>query len=69
MLVKVASAYSSAVTVCYDQREGDGKSIMSMMLLKATFGSEIKICIDGKDEAEALLAIEELVNEKFGEIE
>ena len=42
---------------------------MSMMLLKATFGSEIKICIDGEDEAEALLAIEELVNKKFGEIE
>ena len=42
---------------------------MSMMMLKATYGSEIKICIDGEDENQAFIAIEELVNKKFGESE
>ncbi len=69
MFVKTASAYSSRVSVYYGQRKSDGKSIMSMMMLKATYGSEIKICIDGEDENQAFIAIEELVNKKFGESE
>ena len=40
-----------------------------MMLLQASCGSEIDICIEGEDETEAMAAIEALVNNKFGESE
>lgn len=45
----------------------DGKSIMSLMLLAASKGTVINISADGSDEVEALQALEELINDKFGE--
>lgn len=45
----------------------DGKSIMSLMLLAASKGTVINICAEGEDEQEAVAALEELVNDKFGE--
>lgn len=45
----------------------DGKSIMSLMLLAAAKGTVIQICADGEDEHEALAALEQLINDKFGE--
>ena len=69
MFVKIASAFSSTINVSNPEKEADGKSIMSMMLLQAACGSDIDICIEGEDETEAMEAIEALVNNKFGESE
>ena len=67
--VKTASAFSSTINVSNPEKKANGKSIMSMMLLQASCGSEVDICIEGEDETEAMEAIEELVNDKFGESE
>ena len=69
MFVKIASAFSSTINVSNPEKEADGKSIMSMMLLQASCGSEVDICVEGEDETEAMAAIEALVNNKFGESE
>ena len=69
MFVKIASAFASTINVSNPEKEADGKSIMSMMLLQASCGSEVDICIEGEDETEAMAAIEALVNNKFGESE
>ena len=69
VFVKTASAFASTINVSNPETEANGKSIMSMMLLQASCGSEIDICIEGKDETEAMAAIEVLVNNKFGESE
>lgn len=47
----------------------DGKSIMSIMLLAAGFGSQIEVSIDGEDADTALIAIEQLVANRFEEDE
>jgi phosphocarrier protein HPr len=69
IFVKTSSAFSSTIKVSNPTKEANGKSIMSMMLLQASCGSEVDICIEGEDETEAMAAIEALVNEKFGESE
>ena len=69
MFVKIASTFASTINVSNPENEANGKSIMSIMLLQASCGSEIDICIDGEDETEAMAAIEGLVNNKFGESE
>jgi phosphocarrier protein HPr len=69
VFVKTASAFSSTINVSTQEKESNGKSIMSMMLLQAACGSDIDICIEGEDETEAMAAIEALVNDKFGESE
>ena len=69
VFVKTASAFSSTIDVSNPEKQANGKSIMSMMLLQAAFGSEIDISIEGEDETAAMVAIETLVADKFGESE
>ena len=45
----------------------DGKSVLSLMLLGATPGTEITIEARGEDEGEALNALAKLVSGRFGE--
>jgi phosphocarrier protein len=69
VFVKTAGVFASMINVSNQDKEANGKSIMSMMLLQASCGSEVDICIEGEDETEAMAAIEGLVNNKFGEPE
>ena len=66
LFVKAASKYKSEVFVSRDDLEVNGKSIMGVMMLAAEEGSTIIVRADGADEAEALAAIRELVDGKFG---
>lgn len=65
--VEAASHYASTVEICNGERKADGKSILSVMMLAASPGSELTLVIDGQDETEALEAIRELVENNFGE--
>lgn len=67
--VKVAQGFEARVTVKNGTQSADGKSIMSMMMLQATIGTEIIMILDGADELEARLALTELINNRFGESE
>jgi phosphocarrier protein HPr len=64
--VKMAGRFSADITVEKDGLEVNGKSIMGVMLLAAEEGSTIRVQAEGPDEREAISALEELVNGKFG---
>jgi len=66
MFVKTAARFHSNILVSRDDLEVNGKSIMGVMMLAAEEGSTIKVRAEGPDEREAVVAIEELVNGKFG---
>ena len=65
--VRVASRFQADVSVEKDDEAVDGKSIMGLMMLAVGWGAEITVTADGEDEAAALEALEELINNKFGE--
>jgi phosphocarrier protein len=65
--VNVAKAHASSITIAKDGQEVDGKSIMSVMLLAATLGSQLTLSTDGTDEDEAMRALVELIEGRFGE--
>lgn len=67
--VEAASRFKSTVTVrrCDSEERVDGKSIMQMLLLAGTQGTQLEICCDGGDEAEAIAALVALVNRRFDE--
>jgi phosphocarrier protein len=65
--VQAANKYQCNVTVKKDGQEVNGKSIMGVLLLVASIGSEITVSCDGDDAKECLQALTELVNSKFGE--
>ena len=47
----------------------DCKSIMSVMMLAASKGTEVQLSADGKDEQAAIDAIIDLINRRFDEEE
>ncbi len=65
--VTCASHFRASILVSKNGQQVDGKSIMGVMLLAASQGSEITIEADGADAEAALTALEELVEARFGE--
>jgi len=68
-MVATASSFESKVLIGKDEKLIDGKSIMAVLMLAATKGTEIEVITDGKDEEEALQAINDLINRRFDEEE
>ena len=66
MFVKTAARFRSQVLVSRDDLEVNGKSIMGVMMLAAEEGATIKVRAEGEDERDALAALTELVDGKFG---
>lgn len=68
-LVKLASQFDSDVQVKRQSREVNGKSIMGVMLLAASKGTEIELIINGTDEVTAMAQLNDLIKSGFGEEE
>jgi len=66
-LTKLAGGFASDVHMSRNGRRINAKSIMGVMMLAAGMGSEVEIEADGADEAQALDAIVELIDDRFGE--
>jgi phosphocarrier protein len=67
--VTLASSFSSEIGVSKDGKTVNGKSIMGVMMLAASRGTSLVITTRGDDEDTAVIQLEELVQEKFGETE
>lgn len=68
-LVHTAARFRSDVKVRKGTEEVDAKSILGILLLAAGQGSRITVTANGEDENEALSAVEQLIDSKFGESE
>lgn len=68
-LVQTASAFSSEILVLHNNKKVSAKSIMGIMMLAASKGTTIEISAAGKDEVEAMYALESLILDRFGEPE
>jgi len=66
-IVEASARFQSHITVAKDGQSVDGRSIMGLMMLAASYGSEVEICAEGPDAAEALKALLALAEAKFGE--
>ena len=67
--VTVASAYPCDIELEKNGQRVNGKSIMGVMMLAASRGTELVLSTCGDNEAGAADALEELIAEKFGEHE
>ncbi len=66
-IVRAAARYKSHVTLCRDDMEVNGKSIMGVMMLAAEFGAMLTLRADGPDAQDAVEALAALIANKFGE--
>lgn len=67
--VQLASSFNSHIEIEKDKRRVNGKSIMGVMMLAASKGSEVILYADGEDEEESIKRLEELINNRFNEDE
>ena len=65
--VEVVEKFESEIIVEKDGLEASGSSIMGLLMLAASKGTSIKVTLNGSDAEELVLALEELINSKFGE--
>jgi len=68
-LVRAASGYRSNVRLVRTDggSTADAKSILSVLLLAASRGTELRLTVEGADEAEAMSAVCSLIENGFGE--
>ena len=67
--VRIAAGYQSEIMINSGNQEVSGKSIRGIMMLAAGKGTEINLVTVGPDEEEALIALENLILNRFGEAE
>lgn len=65
--VRAATRFRARVMVSKDGNSTDGKSILGILFLAATSGTEITISASGEDEHEAVEALVSLVASGLGE--
>ena len=64
---QTASKYQSTITLQKGEKTINPKSILMVLSLGITQGSEVTITAEGPDEAAAIQALVELIESKFGE--
>lgn len=67
VFVDAANLFQSVVKVKRDDQEVDGKSIMMMMLLAATQGTQLELIAEGEDAEAAIARLTALVAAGFDE--
>jgi phosphocarrier protein len=66
-LVEAAARFLSEITIIKDGQRVNARSIMGLMMLAASQGSEIGLEAEGADADAAMTAMLALIEAKFGE--
>ena len=66
-LTQAATRFTCEVNLERNGRRVNAKSIMGVMMLAAGNGATIQIETEGDDEADAMVALVALIEDKFGE--
>ena len=67
LFVQTAAKFDCDITVQKEEETANGKSLMSLLVLSAPFGSKLRISASGPDAEEAVKALHELINRRFDE--
>ena len=67
LLVQTVNQFAAEVKISKDDNVVNARSIMGVLTLGAAKGAKIRVETKGEDAQEAMLAIEELIEDKFRE--
>lgn len=65
-IVSLCKGYESRVEISNGSHKADGKRLLSLMGLGATYGTDLKITIDGSDEEQLYNALNQQIKELEG---
>jgi phosphocarrier protein len=66
-IVEAAARFQAEITIVKDGARVNARSIMGLMMLAASLGSEIRVEAAGSDQDAAMTAMLALIEAKFGE--
>ena len=66
-IVEAAARFQSEITITKDGARVNARSIMGLMMLAASLGSDIAVEAIGPDQDQAMTAMLALIEAKFGE--
>jgi phosphocarrier protein HPr len=66
-VVRLASRFSCRVWLLFDGRRANCRSMLAVMMLAASMGSVIRVETSGPDESAAMVAMVQLISDRFGE--
>ena len=66
-MTQTAGQFTADIFITKAGKRVNAKSIMGVMMLAAGKGTKIELEANGSDEAAAMAAVVELINDKFGE--
>jgi phosphocarrier protein HPr len=69
MFVQTAARFGSRISVSYNGRIADAKRMLSVLQLGAEQGASLFLTAEGDDAVDAVAALAELVENRFGEAE
>lgn len=67
LFAETANGFKAEITVVKDGQDVNGKSIFGLMMLAAEAGSTLHVKAEGDDSAEAVAALERLIEGRFNE--
>ena len=62
LFVNEAQKFAAEITIEKEGKAANGKSIIGILSMAVAHGDQLTICAEGNDEAEAVLALENLIN-------
>ncbi|MEL0658034.1 HPr family phosphocarrier protein [Psychromonas arctica] len=68
-LVELVNAFDAQITITHNEKKADAGSVLGLLVLETCFGQEIEIEAQGAQAHEAMLAVTELIENKFLEEE
>jgi len=68
-IVKKTTRFQSKITIQKDDVEVDGKSVFGLMMLGATYKTNLLVTVDGSDEEEAMDTLSDLFDNILNEKE
>ena len=68
-LAKLANQFDAQVTLVQGDKSASATSVLGLMMLESSMGKEVLVISEGQDAEAALLAVEQLIQQKFNEAE
>ena len=68
-LVQLANQFDAKIILVKGEKQADANSVLGLMMLESHQGEQVKVVVEGKDEEQALKAIETLIEGRFNEDE